>query len=165
MGTLLQRLSIEADGRYYTPEERHRILSEAEALPHRLAAAENLERIEEAALRAVIEEMQGRYPNFARYHDQAWARQFRDMQLVLRAAASAMILDDPAEMDDRLLFWLRTMFAANNYTPDFVRDCFSRLRDVVRERLESASADRLTPYLDRAVRVLSDFPEPATAAV
>lgn len=165
MSTLLHKLSIEADGRYFTPEERQRILSYAESLPERLTVAENLERIEEAALRSVIEEMQSRYPNFARYHDQAWARQFRDMQLVLRAAASAMVLDDPSEMDDRLLYWMRTMFAASNYTPDFVRDCFSRLRDVVRERLEASSADKMSPYLDRAIRILADFPEPATVAV
>ncbi len=165
MGTLLQRLVIEADGRYFTPDERRQILEESERIRDRLAAAEHLERVEEPVLRAVIEEMQGRYPNFSRYHDQAWARHYRDMQLVLRAAASAMIVNDPADLDDRLLYWLRTMFAANNYTPEFVETCFARLRDIIRERLEGPSADQLMPYLDRAVRVLSDFPEPATAAV
>jgi hypothetical protein len=165
MGNLLQKLAVAADGRYFTADEQRQIREYAESLPARLAAMHNLEQIEEAALRSAIEELQEHFPNFSRYHDQAWARHFRDLQLVVRAAAVAMVLDDPQEMDDQLLFWLRTMFAANNYTPAFVRESLVRLGVAVRNRLEADATHWVMPYLDRAVQVLSEFPEPATAAV
>lgn len=165
MGNLLQRFAIEADGRYFSVEERTALRDFATSIPSRLAAMENIEKVEEAALRSAIEQLQGQYPDFARYHDQAWARHYRDLQLVLRAAAVAMVLDDPAEMEDRLLFWLRTMFAANQYTPEFVRDSVNRLRESLDERLDAETAGRIQPYLKRAEAVLAEFPEPATAAV
>ncbi len=164
MTTRLSKLATAADGRYFTADERRQILDYTDSVGRRIQAAEAIEQKEEALLRSVVEEMQKKYPSFAKYHDQGWARQFRDMQLVLRAAVQAMILDDVNQLDDRILFWLRTMFAANNYTPGFVRDCFTRLRD----RLAEQGGDHfglLKPGLDRSVEVLSDFPEPATPAV
>jgi hypothetical protein len=164
MTTRLNKLATAADGRYLSPEERRQVLDYTGSLPRRLDASDAIEQKEEAVLRSVVEEMQKKYPNFAKYHDQGWARQFRDMQLVLRSVVQAMIIDDVNQLDDRILFWMRTMFAANNYTPGFVRDCFTRLRD----RLGDQAGDHfnlLKPGLDHSVEVLSNFPEPATPAV
>lgn len=165
MSALLTKLSIETDGRYFTAEERQSVLGLAEALPRRVRAAEQVEQHEESALRSALESVQPNYPNFATYHDQAWARQFRDAQLVLRAAVTAMVLDDPRQLDDRALFWMRSMFAANNYTPRFVRDTFTAVRDRLQEKLGGDEFALLQPFLERAVAVLGDFPEPATPAV
>jgi hypothetical protein len=85
--------------------------------------------------------------------------------MVLRADVQAMIFDDRGQLDGRLLYWMQTMFAANNYTPQFVRDCFGMLRDRLREELPAEDYDLMRPYLDRNVEVLSDFPEPTTPAV
>jgi len=164
MTTRLSKLATAADGRYFSADERRQIQDYAGSLQRRFDAAEAAEQKEESVLRSVVEEMQKKYPNFAKYHDQGWARQFRDLQLVLRAVVQAMILDDVSQLDDRILFWMRTMFAANNYTPAFVRDCFTRLRDRLAEQVGD-QFDLLKPGLDRSVEVLSDFPEPATPAV
>jgi hypothetical protein len=165
MTTRLSKLATAADGRYFSADERRQIKDYTDSLQRRLDAAEAVEQKEEAALRGVIEEMQKKYPNFAKYHDQGWARQFRDMQLVLRSVVHAMIMDDIDQLDDRILFWMRTMFAANNYTPAFVRDCFTRLRDRLAEQAGRDHFDLLKPGLDRSVEVLGDFAEPATPAV
>jgi Phycobilisome protein len=165
MTTRLRKLATAADGRYFTADERRQIKDYTDYLHHRLDAADAVEQKEEAVLRSVIEEMQKKYPNFAKYHDQGWARQFRDLQLVLRCVVHAMILDDLGQLDDRILFWMRTMFAANNYTPAFVRDCFTRLRDRLAEQPGGDHFELLKPGLDRSVEVLGDFPEPATPAV
>src|SRR5262245_13691658 len=165
MTTRLSKLATAADGRYFTAEERRQVQDYADSLKRRFEAAEAVEQKEETVLRSVVEEMQKKYPNFATYHDQGWARQFRDLQLVLRAVVQAMILDDVAQLDVRILFWMRTMFAANNYTPAFVRDCFTRLRDRLAEQAGGDPFDLLKSGLDRSVEVLSDFPEPATPAV
>jgi hypothetical protein len=164
MTTRFAKLATAADGRYFTADERRQVLDYTDSLSRRFQAAEAVEQKEEAVIRTAVEELQKQYPNFAKYHDQGWARQFRDMQLVLRAAVQAMILDEVERLDDRILFWMRTMFDANNYTPAFVRDCFSQLRDRLAEQVGDHFA-LLKPGLDRSVAVLSDFPEPATPAV
>lgn len=165
MSALLTKLSIDADGRYFTAAERQSVLGLAEALPRRVRVAEQVEQHEESALRSALEDVQPNYPNFATYHDQAWARQFRDTQLVVRAAVTAMVLDDARQLDDSALFWMRTMFVANNYTPRFVRDTFTAVRDRLREKIGGDDFALLQPYLDQAVKVLGDFPEPTTPAV
>ncbi len=165
MSHRLAQLATAADGRYFTADERQAFLDYAESLSQRFRAAEAVEQNEEAILRSVIGEMQKKYPNFVKYHDQAWARQYRDTQLVLRAGVQAMIFDDPARLDDHLLYWMRTMFSANNYTPQFVRDCFELLRDKAREQLGGDEFALVEPLLNRNIQVLTDFPEPSAAAV
>lgn len=165
MTRLLTKLVNDADGRYFNSDERRLLQDFAEALPTRLRAAEQVEQHEDEVLKSALEELQNNYPNFAKYHDQAWARQYRDVQLVLRAAAAAMVADDIKQLDDRMLYWLRTMFAANNYTPQFVRDTFTLVRDRLKDKLGKDEFALMQPFLDRALEVLPDFPEPATAAV
>jgi phycobilisome protein len=165
MNTRMSKLLTSADGRYFTAEERQGVLAFAESLPRRFHAADQVEQKEEAILRDVVGEVQKRHADLAKYHDQAWARVYRDAQLVLRADVQAMVCDDVRQLDDRMLLWMRTMFAANSFTPAFVRDCFSLLRDRARGHLAAEDFDLLRPYLDRNVEVLADFPEPAARAV
>ncbi len=165
MNQQLCQLARAADGRYFSGDERDGLLSYADSIPKRFGAAEAVAQKEDAVIRTVLEQMQERYPNFAKHHDQAWARQFRDVQLVLRADAQAMIFDDVRRLDDKILLWIRTLFAANNYTPGFVRDCFESLRAQLQASLSHEEFDLLQPYLNRNVEVLSDFPEPALPAV
>src|SRR5258706_14720058 len=117
MNACLSKLARTADGRFFSNDERQSFLTYADTLPRRIRAAEAVEQKEEEVVRNVVEQTQKRYPNFAKFHDQAWARQFRDIQLVVRADAQAMILDNVERLDDKRLYWLRTMSAANSYTP------------------------------------------------
>jgi hypothetical protein len=165
MNNRMNKLATAADGRYFTPEERQSMLNYAESLPKRFRIAEQIEQKEESIVRDVVAEMQNRFADFSKHHDQAWARLFRDTQLVLRADVQAMISDDMAQLDDRILYWMRTMFAANNLTPPFVRDCFSLLRDQIRAHLGDEDYELLRPYLDRNVEVLAAVPERTAQAV
>jgi len=165
MNTRMNKLLTSADGRYFTTDERQVLLAYAESLPRRFRAADQVEEKEEAVLRDVVGELQKRHADFTKYHDQAWARVYRDVQLVLRADVHAMVADDAGQLDDRILYWMRTMFAANSFTPAFVRDCFSLLRERVRGQMAAEDFELLRPYLDRNVEVLADFPEPAARAV
>ena len=164
MTTRLLQLARSAEGRYFQPAEREQFLAYAEALPRRFAAATAVADHEEAILKATVTELQQRYPNFAKHHDQGWAKCYRDLQLVLRQDVQALVLDDVQRLEDTTLLWLRTMLAANNLTPQFCRDAFTLLREQVQAQL-AESFEPLQPFLDRNVEVLSDFPEPATPAV
>jgi len=165
MNARLTKMTHDANGRYLTADERAAFLEYANSVAERFRAADAVEKVEEAVVRGVVEEMTKRYPNFAKYHDQGWAKCFRDVQLVLRQDVQSMLLDDVRSLDDKILFWLRTALAANNLTPVFCRDAFSLLREGLQARLSADEFNLLRPYLDRNVEVLSDFAEPATPAV
>jgi hypothetical protein len=165
MNSHLQTILRDANGRYLNADERSAWLAYAQSVPNRFETALAVERAEDGALRQVIEEMKRRYPNFANYHDQGWARCFRDLQLVLRQDVQSMLLDDVHLLDDKILFWLRTIFASYNLTPAFCHDAFSLLHDALKEHLGLDDFGRIQPYLQRNVEVLSDFPEPVTPAV
>jgi hypothetical protein len=161
----LARMLTAAGGRYPTPDERQALLDFAESLPRRVKAAELVEQTESAVVRGVIEEMQRRYPNFARYHEQGWDKVGRDLELVVRHDAQAVLADDPELLDEKVLVWLRTVLAALNITSGFVRDAFTLLRDGFRAALPAEAFGLLEPALTRNIEVTSDFPEPATPAV
>src|SRR4051794_34955286 len=135
MTTRLQKLARGADGRYFSADERAEFLGYAETLPRRFEAADAVAAQEEAILKAAVGELQNRYPNFAKYHDQGWAKCYRDLQLVLRHDVQALVLNDAQALEDRALLWLRTMLAANNLTPRFCADAFDLLREQARAHL------------------------------
>src|SRR2546423_8462937 len=164
MNAMVRQTLREADGRYFTPDERQRLLTAAAELPRRLAAAEQVEAKEDGVLRAALGEMRRRHPRYETYHDAAWANLYRDAQRVVRAAVQAMVVEDPALLDDKVLYWLRAVLAAANVTPAFVRDVYTLIRDGFRKELPDETFALLEPYLGRAAEVLSDFPEPGAPA-
>jgi hypothetical protein len=154
-----------SEGRYLSPDEREQLLAYARELPARLQAAEEVELFEGEILAAVVDDLRERYPRYEKLFPEAWDRCTHDVQFVLRYDVRAMLANDRRPLDDKALFYLRSILAAYNLTPQFTRDCFSSLRDQCRVRLSSEVYDFLEPFLDRNVEVLADFPEPLVAAV
>ena len=56
---------------------------------------------------------------------------------MLRADVRAMLAGDLRSLEDKALFYLRSILAAYNVTPQFAREAFTRLRDHCRQRLRS----------------------------
>ena len=161
MNSQLQTFARAAEGRYFHPDERQALLAKATALPQRFQAADQVQQHEEAIVQAVIDAMQQRYPESSAIRGPALAKTQNDVQLVLRFNVQAMILDDMRWLDEKVLFWLRTILAAGNFTPQFSRDCFTLLGEQVKKSINPESAALLQPYLNRNIEVLSDIPEPA----
>jgi hypothetical protein len=161
MTSQLQTLARTAEGRYFHPDERQAMLAKAATLPSRFQAADQVQQHEEAIVQAVMEAMQQRYPESSAIKGPALAKTQNDVQLVLRFSAQAMVLDDLRWLDEKVLFWLRTILAAGNFTPQFSRDCFTLLREQVEKNVSPESARLLQPYLNRNIEVLCDIPEPA----
>jgi small-conductance mechanosensitive channel len=164
MNSQLQSLVVGAEGRYFHPDERQALLARAASLPERFQAAEQVQEHEEAIVQAVMEEMQQRHPESSAIKGPALAKTQNDVQLVLRFDVQAMILDDVRWLDEKVLFWLRTILAAGNFRPDFSRDCFTLLREQLARHTSPHTAALLEPYLKRNIEVLSDLPEPAAAS-
>ena len=154
-----------SDGRYLTPEEQQAVLDFGKSLPLRFEASRVVEKIEADVVRLVIEDMRRKYPRFETFHDRAWDKAHRDIELTLRYLVQAMLLDDVEVATDKLLVWMRTILASFNMTPQFVRDTYVSLREAVRRLAPAEAYNLLAPHLENAIEVLSDFPEPATPAV
>lgn len=165
MNERLRSIISDSDGRYLTKEEMKEILAWTTSLPARFKAAANVEEKELAIARWVIDDLKRRYPNFTKYHYQGWEKGSRDLQLTLRAAAQAMILNDITNLEDKVLFWFRTILSGVDLTPKFVSESFTLLRDACKQQLAAESFTLLEPYLTRMIEVLADIPEPAVPAV
>lgn len=165
MNTLLTEIVNASESRYMSREEQGRLMAYAETLPQRFRASAAVEQAEDEIVSTVIEKLKQAYPNFGKHHDQAWEKGTRDLQLVLRHVTQAMVLDDVQSLNERLLYWFRTILMGVNITPQFIRDSFTMLREACRDRVAAEDFALLDPALLNTIEVLSDIPEPYTPAV
>jgi len=151
--------------RYPTGDERDRMTEYATSVRARLAAVQELEKVERDVIELTLNRIKQLYPNFLRYHAVGWDKGFRDMQLLLQYMAKAMYLDDPKYYDDVVLTWVRAIFKSFNFTPKFLRDSYTVLKDNVRAKVKPRTYLLLEPYLTHTVEYLSDIPEPVRPEV
>lgn len=165
MNNKINSILLESDSRYLTADERSELLTYTTTFAERLEAVQLIEENEDAAVRFCIENTRKRYPNFDKYHGSAWAKAYRDVQLTTRYMAQAMLIDEISLLEDKLLFWLRTILAGLNFTPEFNRDTYTYLKQGFRQSLPPETYAKFEPYLNRTIQIMSDFPMPATPAV
>lgn len=165
MNDKIQRMILESDSRYLTVDERNSLTEYMDRVKGNLGHLSLIEENEDSAVRYCIENTRKRYPNFDKYHGNAWAKAFRDVQLTTRYMAQAMLVDDIKVLEDKLLYWLRTILAGFNFTPEFNRDTYTYLKQGFRQSLPPDSFEAFVPYLDRTIEIMSDFANPATPAV
>ncbi|MFQ3594344.1 MAG: hypothetical protein SNJ82_14295 [Gemmataceae bacterium] len=165
MNRRIKQIINGSDSRFLTKEEMRDILNYTNSLPARFKAATQAEQQEAEIVRWVIDQLKPRYPNMEKFHLRGWERGYRDVQLTFRYIVQAMILDDVKVLEDKLLFWLRTMLAGVDLTPQFIRDTYELLTESCEARLSQESFELLAPFLNRTTEVLADIPEPAVASV
>lgn len=165
MNRRFSELIEEFDHRSITHEEKKKIEAYAASMPARFAAIDELVAHEEAIVLEVIAFLKEQYPAFATHHVLAWEKGQRDLELVLRHCAQAMLLDDRAHLDDKLLFWLRTIVGASGMTPRFLVDGYNSLLKNTENALSEKAFAFIAPYLERVIEVMSEVPEPAVARV
>jgi len=158
---ILERL----DQRYPTPDELASVSSAKAALPARVAAAREIASADRKAVKHTIKQQRKRYPKFHSYHEDAWGKATRDIQLVVTYQTKSMLMDDPRILDERVLVWLRTILTSFDMTPRFFRDTYEELREGMRNELSKESFSLLEPYLDQAIATMSCGPEPAEPRV
>ena len=165
MNNRISEILVGSDSRYLTEDERKEVLDYVKGFDERFRVMALIEANEDAAVRFCIENTRKRYPNFDKYHGSAWAKAFRDVQLTTRYMAQAMMLDEMSILEDKLLFWLRTILAGLNFTPEFNRDTYTYLKQGFRQSLPPDAFTVFEPYMNRTIEIMSDFPAPATPAV
>ena len=151
--------------RYPSADERDRLTAYAGGVRGRLAAVQELTALEHVVIEVTLERIKELYPNFTRYHAVGWEKGYRDLQLLLQYIAKAMLVDDVRLLNDQVLTWVRTIFKSLNFTPKFLRDSYTLLRDSVKVAVKPRSYALLEPYLTHTIHYLSDIPEPVRPEV
>jgi hypothetical protein len=151
--------------RYPTAEERDRLTEYASSVRARLSALQEMEKIEHDVIEATLNRIKQLYPNFLRYHAVGWDKGYRDMQLLIQYMSKSMYLDDAHYYDHQVLTWVRTIFKSLNFTPKFLRDSYTILRENVRSRAKPRTYALMEPYLTHTIEYLADIPEPVRPEV
>jgi hypothetical protein len=151
--------------RFPTPAERDRLTTYAEGIAARVLAAREVEQIKSACVEDCMSQMRRMYPNIPRYHAAGFDKGTRDNTLLLEYMAKCMVLDDVKFLDEQVLTWVRTLFKSFNFTPKFMRDNFTLLREAVRNRAKPRTFALLEPLLNHTIEYLSDIPEPVRPEV
>lgn len=163
MTTLLTLTAIR--DRFPTPAERDALTEYAAGIRDRQAAVADLEAVADAAVDDCMGRMKQLYPNVPRYHAAGFEKGYRDNRILVTYAGRCMVLNDRQLLDDQVLTWCRTLYKSFNFTPKFIRDNFTVLRDAVRKRAKPRTYALCEPFLTHITDYLSDIPEPSRPEV
>ena len=150
---------------HFTSAERDHLREHAAAIEIAVRVSKAVEDCEGSVVEEVLTALRERYPRFGQLQPQAWERLGADLQLVLRHDVRALALGDPRRLDDAVLCYLRSIYAAYRLSHAFLRECFTILRQQLAERLEPDAISALAPYLERNIQVLASGHEPAAIVV
>lgn len=155
MPTLLAEISKTEPGRYLSADELRRLESEEPYLAPRIRAARNAQAAEPEILRAVLEPLYKRY-DFDTGRTYGREKGYRDVGIVYQYCVFAMLKDDMRFLENKLLFWLRTILQSLNFPGgnDCIRDTYVMLRKETHRRLPKEDAALLDPFLKACEEVL-----------
>ncbi len=147
MLTQLSRLSIESDGRYAKSEELAFVKSYLQSKDLRVstyqkicANAEEIVSKTEVKMKAMDKKL---FINSERDFTDTWKK---DIEMLVRYAAAAVLFDDPDHLREGLLLWHHTI--ATSYK--FDKTCnttFDVMPEVVKEYLTETEAEIFLPLL------------------
>lgn len=155
MLTLLENVLDRADGSYITPEDLRILDGAIASWQQRRQTYDLLQTKENVILEQVMQQIINTAPDVAaKVTVDGGNKCNRDMALVLRYCATAMLLQDEELLKDRLLYWMQNIMLAlkNQRVNDFV---YRSLQKSVQANLPKENADLLMPYLAIAHQWLS----------
>ena len=150
----LNRLSIEADGRYATPRELQFLKEYLQSIEQRASAYEKIKAAEENILKEVETKLEAIDPNlFTRGNRDLSGTCRRDRKILLRHLALTTLLGDRDRLRDSLLLWLQTILRAFKFQhpADLTHQVMS---PVVEQHLTSQENDLFQPGLNLSHNLL-----------
>jgi CHAD domain-containing protein len=151
----LERLSCEVDGRYANDAELQFLTDYVQSFNLRVQTYQKLQEIETVLVQQAYTKMRSLDPSiFVGPNREDLTRKCHfDMVIGLRAAAMAVLLNDPDALQERLLLWLQAIMRALGKE----RTCnvlYTALQETVKQNLPPAQANLVCPFLDIARRSL-----------
>lgn len=159
MNTEIQTMLSASEGRYPTRAEQAVLRDWATRLDTRLEAVEALRSAEEGIISQAVDEVMVTYPNVETHYKSVRTSCTRDLSLVLRYCAQALLRGDIKYLDDSLLTWMATILRGVGLAPQFIEDTYRALGRVAARELPPQVAELLRPYIERCIQVLPGRPE------
>ncbi|MBD2178543.1 phycocyanin [Pseudanabaena sp. FACHB-1998] len=155
MLTLLENVLDRADGSYIAAEDLQTLDRAIASWQQRRATYDLIQSKENVILAQVMQQIQITAPEMVTKMTPEGANKCnRDMALVLRYCATAMLLQDADLLKDRLLYWMQNIMVA--LQKQRLNDVLYRsLLKAVKENLPSENSSLLMPYLAIAHQWLS----------
>jgi len=154
MNTQFESMFSEAEGRYLLAGETRKLDNYAKSLENRIAAMQALEQAESKILEETNSALFRAMPELESNHFEAVSKSERDMRLVLRYCALAMVRDDQGYLEEKLLHWLRTILHAFKF-PRALDIAYRTLAERTEAHLEPQHAALVVPYIRLTHSVLT----------
>jgi Phycobilisome protein len=150
----MQRLSVEADGRFATDDELRFLANYVKSYELRVQTYQRIQELEETILQQMYDRLRTQDPNFFRKNNvDMTAKCRRDVTSTLRTCAACLLIDDPDALQEHLLLWQQTIVRAFGKQQSN-QQIYSTLQEVVKRHLTPQQASLLLPHLDTCCRIL-----------
>jgi hypothetical protein len=144
----LEKLSIEADGRYASDDELQFVVGYTQSFNARMQAYTKIHAAEHKIVEEVHTKMRSQDPKSLQAgNEDISAKWKRDTFRVMRFAALNVLLDDPDHLKEQFLFWYQTIMQAFSAE----RSCnltYSLMQEIVKKFLEPSEVALLQPALE-----------------
>jgi hypothetical protein len=147
MNRTIEKMFNDAEGRYLEPTEQSKLTGFAETLETRLSVMRSVQQHEEEMVENAIDTAMNEHPDMPSKHNFAREKAERDMTLVLRYCAMAMVRDDEDFLNHKLLHWFRTIVRAFEMEHS-IDTAYAELMKQARDHLDGHEYEMLEPYLE-----------------
>jgi hypothetical protein len=124
-------------------------------LDDRLLAMEEIQAKEQVIIDSTIDEILRAYPDFEQRHKSGRQKGQRDMTLVVRYAALAMVRNDAQFLDEALLIWFGTILKGIGFAVSFLEDSYKTLERAAERELDPKVAALFMPFLRQCTAALT----------
>jgi hypothetical protein len=158
---MIPRALSRLDAAYPSADDRAAIEQYLATTESRRAALDEIRPLIGPVADYVVQGMQARYPQFARYRSTGFDKIHRDITMITALAGNAMFLAEDETTDDMFTVWFKTILKGAHGPPQFMRDGLGFWQDGLRTRLSPAAWGLLRPHVEHMTEVLTDLPVPA----
>lgn len=155
MITLLEDVLERSDGSYISPQDLQALDRSFASWQKRRETYDLIQKKEAQIIDKVFKQFQRMAPDFTkRFTPEGIEKCSRDVILVLRYCATAMLLQDEELLRDRLLYWMQNIMQALRLQK--INDpIYQLLKQVVKEEIPPENFNLILPYLKIAHEWLS----------
>lgn len=151
----LDRLNLEADGRYATDQELQFLKNYLQSVEKRMSAYEKIRDAEEQIIEQAKVQVESKHPNIFKTNSRDFSSIWRrDVESILRYSAATMLIDDLDRLRENLLLWFRTIMHANKML-HFSQVTHEALPEAIKQFLSPEEAELMMPVLQLNQSILS----------
>ncbi|ELS00377.1 Phycobilisome protein [Xenococcus sp. PCC 7305] len=151
----LDRLNVEADSRYASEQELQFLKIYLGSVDQRISAYKKICDSEDKILDQTKAQLDAKNPNLfnsgSKDHSEIWRR---DISIVLRCSAAAMLINDLDYLRENLLLWHRTIVNANKMV-HISRATYEVLPGIIKQFLTPDEAELMMPIIQLDKSILS----------